>query len=78
MMVPTKAVLVPNVAEVPTCQKTLQGLAPLARTILESVAVIRVDVIWKIQTVSASPWASSVRVPVSPIVGLLYIPPINV
>lgn len=55
MMVPTKAVLVPKVAEVPTCQKTLQGLAPLARTTLESVAVIRVDVIWKIQTASGFP-----------------------
>jgi hypothetical protein len=55
MMVPTKVVLVPRVAELPTCQKTLQGLAPLIRITLESLAVIRVEVIWKIQTLFGSP-----------------------
>src|ERR1700712_242840 len=31
--VPTKELPVPNVAELPTCQNTLHGLAPLIRTI---------------------------------------------
>ena len=31
-MFPLKTEFVPSVAELPTCQKTLQALAPLART----------------------------------------------
>jgi hypothetical protein len=31
MIVPTKLVVVPSVAELPTCQYTLQGWAPLIK-----------------------------------------------
>ena len=49
-------VLVPIVAELPTCQKTLEAWAPFARITLPTVAVVtRVDPIWKIQTAFASP-----------------------
>ena len=66
MMVPTKLVSVPSVAELPTCQKTLQGEAPLIRTTLLADAVVRVEPIWKIHTALGSPAASRVSVPVSP------------
>lgn len=42
MMVPTKLVDVAIVAELPTCQKTWQGLAPPIRTTLAPDAVISV------------------------------------
>jgi hypothetical protein len=51
---PTKSVPVPNVAELPTCQKTLQGLAPFTNTTAEFEAVMRVDPIWKTQTLLGS------------------------
>jgi hypothetical protein len=38
---PTKLVVVPSVAELPTCQKTLQGLAPLISTTDDPLAVVR-------------------------------------
>ncbi len=63
MMVPSKAELVPRVAELPTCQKMLQGSAPLMREIELPGAVTRVEPAWKIQKASGSPAASSVRVP---------------
>jgi hypothetical protein len=79
MMVPMKWVLVPKVADLVTCQKTLQGLAPRIRTTLESLAVTRSLPIWKIQTLFGSFSPSSVRVPVICMsIGLLYIPPISV
>ena len=65
-MLPLKAVRVPSVAELPTCQKTLHAWAPLMRLTLLSVAVVSVDAIWKMKTARGSPWASSVRAPVSP------------
>jgi hypothetical protein len=40
---PAKAELVPNVAELPTCQKTLQALAPLIRLTTLEELVIRVE-----------------------------------
>jgi hypothetical protein len=43
MMVPTKVVLVPRVAELPTCQNTLHGEAPLMRATVLPDAVINVD-----------------------------------
>ena len=61
-MVPTKVELVSSVAELPTCQKTLQACAPPVRVIVLELAVTRSDVAWKIQTASASPL--SVRLPV--------------
>src|SRR5437763_722038 len=42
MMVPTNVVVVSSVAELLTCQKTLQGCAPLMRTTLAPGAVTRV------------------------------------
>ena len=65
-MLPWNAVLVPSVAELPTCQKTLHAWAPLTRLTLLSVAVMSVDAIWKMNTARGSPCASSVRRPVSP------------
>ena len=66
MIVPTNWVLVSSVAELATCQKTLQLCAPLRREIVLFGAVIRVEPIWKMKTASGSPSASSVRVPVTP------------
>ena len=63
MMVPLKVELVPRVAELPTCQKMLQGSAPLMRRMLLSGAVTRVEPAWKIQKALGSPAALRVRVP---------------
>jgi hypothetical protein len=63
-MLPRKVEFVPNVAELPTCQNTLQAWAPLISATLLPEAVIRVEVIWKMNTALGSPWASSVTVPV--------------
>src|ERR1700674_5680788 len=54
-MFPLKTELVPKVAELPTCQKTLQALAPLVRTTWLPLPVVRVDAIWKINTASGLP-----------------------
>jgi hypothetical protein len=62
--VPTKVEPTPSVAELPTCQKTLQGWPPLMTITLLFTAVMRVDPAWKIHTAPGSPWASRVRVPV--------------
>ena len=43
MTLPTKVVLVPSVAELPTCQNTLHGCAPLMRATVLFDAVISVD-----------------------------------
>src|SRR5213083_2952808 len=53
----------PKVAELPTCQKTWQAVAPPLRTTLRPTVVMRVDGIWKMKTASGSPWASRVRSP---------------
>jgi hypothetical protein len=58
---PAKLLPVCIVAEVPTCQKTLQGDAPPAKTTLAPVAVVSVLPIWKIQTSVGLP--VSVKVP---------------
>src|SRR5580704_17366013 len=72
---PTKVLLVPIVAEEPTCQYTLHPLKPFSqggalcpKTIftMEFVAVVRVLPIWKTHCESGFPCASSVRVPVNP------------
>lgn len=49
-MLPWKVDPVPSVAELPTCQKTLQDFAPLIRTTLLLDAVISVEPIWKMKT----------------------------
>jgi hypothetical protein len=60
---PWKTDVVPIVAEVPTCQKILAGLAPPARITCLPEVVVRVEAIWKIQTALASPPASRVTSP---------------
>jgi hypothetical protein len=55
---------VPSVAELPTCQKTLQADAPPRRLTLLLDAVTSVAAIWKMKTALESPWASRVSVPV--------------
>ena len=72
--VPTNCVPVPSVAELPTCQNTLHGSAPLIRLTVLSDAVIRVVPAWKMNTASGLPWASRVRVPVSPSAAPVYTP----
>jgi hypothetical protein len=49
-IVPTKVEPEPRVAELVTCQKTLQELPPLMKTTRLVDAVMRSDVAWKIQT----------------------------
>lgn len=63
---PTKFVAVPSVAELPTCQNTLQALAPLIKTTEEAVAVVMVESIWNTKTALGWFWPSRVRIPVRP------------
>ena len=65
MTVPTKVVLVSIVVLLPTCQKTLQGEAPLMRDTVLLGAVMSVLPALKMNTAPGSPWASRVTVPVS-------------
>jgi hypothetical protein len=47
-MVPAKVVVVPSVAELPTCQNTSSAVAPpLRMTSLLFAAVVSVETIWK-------------------------------
>jgi hypothetical protein len=62
--VPRNVVLVFRVAELPTCQNTLQADAPLMRLTVLSVAVMRVLLAWKMNTAPGSFCASRVTVPV--------------
>ena len=62
---PWNAVVVPSVAELPTCQKTLQGEAPLISSTELADAVVSVEPIMKTNCALASPWASRVSGPVS-------------
>jgi hypothetical protein len=63
---PVKSVVVPKVADEPTCQKTLQACAPLISSTLLPLAVVRVEPAWKIKTAAGSFSASKIKVPVSP------------
>ncbi|MBM7493493.1 hypothetical protein JOD64_004715 [Micromonospora luteifusca] len=65
MMVPTKVVPVPIVAELPICQKMLQAEAPLIGTTLLSAAVVSEELTWKMNTAAGLPWPLSVNAPVS-------------
>jgi hypothetical protein len=67
MIVPMKLECVPKVAELPTCQNTLQAWTPLIRLILLAEAVIKVEAAWKIKTASGFPWPLSVKVPLTAI-----------
>lgn len=70
IMVPTNVVFVPNVAELPTCQNTLQAVAPPVSATVLLEAVINVDPAWKMNTALGSPCALSVTVPVKLIAAL--------
>jgi hypothetical protein len=60
--VPAKDVPVPRVAELPTCQKTLQAWAPPVRSTELLLAVVSVEAALKTNTAAGSPPASRVRV----------------
>jgi hypothetical protein len=62
-MLPWKAECVPSVAELPTCQKTLQAWAPLVRMTELAESVTSVEPTWKMKTASGLPCASSVSEP---------------
>jgi len=65
--VPLNLVLVPRVAELPTCQKTLAAWAPPIRfTLLLVEAVVSVVPIWKMKTAFGLPLPLRVTVPVMP------------
>jgi hypothetical protein len=66
MMVPLKIELVPSVAELPICQKTLHAWAPLMRLTELDEDVVSAVPTWKTNTALVLPWALSVKVPVSP------------
>ena len=66
MMMPTNWLPVPIVAELPTCQKTLQACAPPISVTAAPEPVVRVEPAWKMKTALGSPWASSVRSPLRP------------
>ena len=67
MIVPRKVEPVPSVAELPTCQKTLQAWAPLIRLTLLADAVVSVEPAWKTKTAFGLPPPLSVSAPVRPI-----------
>lgn len=64
-MFPAKSVSVPRVAELPTCQKTRQGCAPLVTSTVALLAVVRVLPTWKMKTLSGLPRPSRVSWPVN-------------
>ena len=66
-MLPTNLFVVPSVAELPTCQNTLQAWAPPIKSTVLPDAVVRVEPAWKMNTALGSPSAFRVTVPVSPI-----------
>lgn len=55
--------VVPNVAELPTCQKILDASAPPARITLRPEVVVKVVAICMMKIAFALPWASKVRSP---------------
>src|ERR1051325_9369455 len=63
MIVPLKLEVVPRVADVPTCQKMLEALAPPLNVTWRPAVGVRVAAIWKMQTAFAFPCASSPRSP---------------
>jgi hypothetical protein len=60
---PWKEEPVPSVAELPTCQNTLQAEAPLVRTTELAESVTSVEPIWKMKTAFGSPCAFRVSAP---------------
>jgi hypothetical protein len=64
-MVPVKVDPVPRVAELPTCQKTLQAWAPLLRITVLAESVRSIDPTWKMKTAFGSFCASRVSAPLT-------------
>jgi hypothetical protein len=63
-MVPWKVVPELSVAELPTCQKTLQAWAPLVRKIWVPVSVVSVEAgAWKMKTALGSLCAFRISAP---------------
>ena len=60
---PLKAEVVPNVAELPTCQKMLEANAPPLRITWRPDVVVSEDAIWIMKTAFGFPFASNVRSP---------------
>jgi hypothetical protein len=65
-MVPWKVEPVPGVAELPTCQNTLQAWVPLMRFTTLDEAVVSAEPTWMMKTAFGSPCPSRVSVPVMP------------
>lgn len=65
-IVPAKELVEPRVAELVTCQNTLQADAPFSRTTELPGAVVRALGTWKMNTAFESPPPFKVRVPVIP------------
>jgi hypothetical protein len=63
-MFPRKTELVPSVAELPTCQKTLHSWAPLISVTVLPDPVISVELVWKMKTDLGSPAPSRTSGPV--------------
>jgi hypothetical protein len=64
---PAKLVVVPRVAELPTCQNTLHACAPFSSATLLVDAVVSDDPVSKMKTESGLPSPLRVTVPVKPI-----------
>jgi hypothetical protein len=62
-MLPWKMEPVPSVAELPTCQNTLQAWAPLRSRMWLALSVMSVEPTWKMKTAPAFPWAFRVSEP---------------
>lgn len=60
---PWKAEFVPSVAELPTCQYTLQACAPLVSKMWLAELVMSVEPTWKMKTASGLPCALRVSAP---------------
>ena len=65
-MFPLNRVPVPSVAELPTCQNTLQLDPMFVMRTIEELAVVSVLPIWKTKTAAGLPWPFNVSVPVNP------------
>ena len=64
-MFPANVMVVPRVAELPTCQNMLQLEPPLITETDDPLAVVSVLPILKRNTALGLPWASRVSVPVN-------------
>ena len=63
MTLPANMVPIFKVVELPTCQVTAQGCAPLMRRTCAALPVVKVVPIWKTKMAFGLDWASRVRIP---------------